>query len=159
MPANPIVFQSLYHHLLQLPHCQWLGIYGDNNTDQPIISIPWREELIENKHTGNIHGGIITTLIDMASAAALAAQLPDFENTATLDMRVDYLFPPLRYKSINARAHCYRLEGEIAFIRSQCFQQDENQPFALGMSTFIHTPLTSPEKQALYAYLQQEQAK
>ncbi|MCX8745064.1 PaaI family thioesterase [Snodgrassella sp. B3882] len=159
MPANNKVFQALFHHLLQLPHCQWLGIYGDNSTDQPVISIPWREELIADKRSGNLHGGVITTLIDMASAGALAAKLTDFENTATLDMRVDYLRPVCKNLPVHVRAHCYRLEGQIAYIRSHCFQEDEQDPFALGMTTFMHTPLTIAEKQAIHEYMQQELAK
>jgi uncharacterized protein (TIGR00369 family) len=159
MPANPKVFQALFHHLLHLPHCQWLGIYGDNSTDQPVISIPWREELIADKRSGNLHEGVITTLIDMASASALAAQLTDFENTATLDMRVDYLRRAIKDLPIHVRAHCYQLKGQIAYIRSHCFQEDEKQPFVLGMTTFMHTPLSITEKQAIYAYMQKEQAK
>ena len=159
MPANPQMFQAFFHHILNLPHCRWLGISGDCSTNQPVITASWRDDLIADKRTGNIHGGVITTLIDMASVTALAAQLNEFENTATVDMRVDYLSSPVKGKAVHVRGNCYRLEGQIAFIRSHCYQEDENQPFALGMCTFIHTPLSAAEKQALNAYMQQEQHK
>ncbi|KDN13006.1 hypothetical protein BGI40_08490 [Snodgrassella communis] len=159
MPAQPELFKALFNHYLNLPHCRWLKIYGDCSTNEPVISINWRDELIENTDSGNIHGGVITTLVDMASACSLAALFQQFETTATLDMRIDYLKQPTAHQSIHVRAHCYKHEGQIAFIRSHCFQEDENQPFALGMATFIHTPLSETEKQALQKYLQQEQAK
>lgn len=159
MPANPVLFQTLFNHYLNIPHCRWLKIYGDSSSDEPVISVDWRDELLESPKTGNIHGGVITTLVDMASACTLAALFQQFETTATLDMRIDYLMQPVPDQPIHVRAHCYRQEGSIAFIRSHCFQNDETWPFALGMSTFIHNPLTQAEQQALQAYLQQEQAK
>lgn len=159
MPAHQGLFKTLFNHYLNLPHCRWLKIYGDCSSNESVISIDWRDELLENPDSGNIHGGVITTLVDMASACSLAALFQQFETTATLDMRIDYLKQPTAKQSIHVRAHCYRQEGEIAFIRSHCFQEDENQPFALGMATFIHTPLSETEQQVLQAYLQQEQAK
>ena len=83
----------------------------------------------------------------MVSACAVTAQLPSAEILSTLDMRIDYMHPATPGRRIYGRAECYRLAGQVAFVRSSCYQEDPSDPFALGMATFMRTPLT-PEQQA-----------
>lgn len=159
MPANPTLFKAIFDSFLDIPHCRWLKIYGECTSDEPVISVDWRDELLENKKSGNIHGGVITTLVDMASACTLASQFEQLESIATLDMRIDYLKQPVTGQAIHVRGHCYKTEGQIAYIRSHCYQEDENQPFALGMATFIHKLLSAPELQAFEKQLKKELAR
>lgn len=157
MPVNSQIYQFALHHLLGLPHCRWLGLSIDENTIPPVWKAPWRDDLTDNADQNRLHGGVIATLIDMAGGSAIAARLNNFENLATLDMRIDYLAQAEPQQDIYVEAECFQLEGQIAFVRSQCFQKHREKPFALGMSTFILTPLTSAEKQTLQHFLQQEQ--
>ncbi|WP_066565585.1 PaaI family thioesterase [Snodgrassella sp. CFCC 13594] len=157
MPVNPQVFSLLFHHYAGLPHCVALGIRTESEQqDKPLMSVPWRPDLVGNEHTQTIHGGVITTLVDVTSASAVAALLPDFEVLATLDMRIDYMHPATPHDRIYAKAECYRLAGQVAFVRSHCYQHDESDPIALGTATFMRTPLGEREKKALREYLHQE---
>ena len=158
MAVNPTIFNTAFNTCLDLPHCRWLKIYGECTSDEPVISVDWRDELLENKESGNIHGGVITTLVDMASACTLAAQFERFESIATLDMRIDYLKQPVSGQAIHARAHCYKTEGQIAYIRSHCYQEDETQPFALGMATFVHRLISLSELQVTVKQLKKERS-
>lgn len=156
MPINSQIYQFALHHLLNLPHCRWLGIGLDQNTNPPTWTAPWRDDLVDNSEHHNLHGGVIATLIDMASASAIAAKLNDFETLVTLDMRIDYLSRPEPHQDVRVQADCFDCNSQIAFVRSQCYQQDASQPFALGTATFIHTPLSDSERQTLQHFLQQE---
>ncbi|MDF7676533.1 PaaI family thioesterase [Neisseriaceae bacterium ESL0693] len=157
MSAPHAIYQFALHHLLNLPHCRWLGLTVDQNTSPPIWCIPWRDDLVDQPDRGNIHSGALTTLIDMASTAAIMAKLDSFQNLATLDMRIDFLGLPQVQQNIYAQATCETINNQIAFVRSHCFQSDQTQPFALATATFMCSPLSASEQQTLQYFLQQEE--
>lgn len=150
-PANTVVYETLQQHYLSLPHSQALGLrFECLQHRSPTLSVAWREDLIGNDQSQVIHGGAITTLVDVASATAVAAQLPEFEALATLDMRIDYLHAATPKQRIYATADCYRLSGQVAFVRTTCYHENEpHQPIALGMATFMRTPLPEQLKSQL----------
>ena len=148
MPANSDLYRILSQHFLDLPHSRAIGLrYEGIRALRPVLSFDWQPHLVGRHDTQTIHGGTITTLVDMVSACAVTAQLPSAEILSTLDMRIDYMHPATPGRRIYGRAECYRLAGQVAFVRSSCYQEDPSDPFALGMATFMRTPLT-PEQQA-----------
>ena len=148
MPANSDLYRILSQHFLDLPHSRAIGLrYEGIYGRRPVLSFDWQPHLVGRHDTQTIHGGTITTLVDMVSACAVTAQLPSAEILSTLDMRIDYMHPATPGRRIYGRAECYRLAGQVAFVRSSCYQEDPSDPFALGMATFMRTPLT-PEQQA-----------
>lgn len=154
MPVNLPLYQLLSQHYLDLPHSRALGLrYEGIDRRQPILSFDWQPHLIGRHDTQTIHGGTITTLVDMVSACAVTAMLPNAEILATLDMRIDYIHPATPEQRIYGRAECYRLADQVAFVRSTCFQKDPDDPFALGMATFMRTPLSQAEQAKLQEML------
>lgn len=139
---NPHTYAMLRDLYESLPHCRALGLKfeGQEGRAQK-MSVDWREDLVGNPQTNVIHGGVITTLIDVTSAIAVAAQLPKLESLATLDMRIDYMHPATPQQRVYCRAECYKLSGQVAFVRSVCFQDSAEEPLVLGMATFMRTPL------------------
>ena len=149
--------EYLLEHFISLPHCQAIDLrFEELDHKKPILSIPWRADLVGRNDTNTIHGGVITTLVDVVSASAVAARLPDFEVLATLDMRIDYMHPATPGDRVYAKAECYRLAGQVAFVRAHCYQPNEADPIALGTAAFMRTPLPAADKAALQQYLQQE---
>ncbi|WP_037586727.1 PaaI family thioesterase [Stenoxybacter acetivorans] len=155
------VFSLLYQHYTQVPHCVAIGIRAEGaDCGKPVMSVPWRSELVGNAESQTIHGGIITSLVDVVSACAVAAKLTDFEVIATLDMRIDYMHPATSGDRVYAKAECYRLAGQVAFVRAHCYQHDENDPIALGTAAFMRTPFAdAAEKQQFESYLKQHYGK
>ena len=155
MPVNPALYRIISQHFLDLPHSRAIGLrYEGIRARRPVLSFDWQPHLVGRHDTQTIHGGTITTLVDMVSACAVTAQLPDAEILATLDMRIDYMHPATPGRRIYGRAECYRLAGQVAFVRSSCYQEDPADPFALGMATFMRTPLTPEEQAKLQEMLQ-----
>lgn len=136
--ANPRVLDVLSQLFVTLPHCRALGItYVGTEGRKPMLKVDWSEGLVGNPVRGVIHGGVITTLVDTCSAVAVAAQLPDFETIATLDLRIDYLRAATPGRAILCRAECYRLANQVAFTRAVCFHDDIEHPIAHGVATFM----------------------
>jgi len=128
-----------------IPHGRLLGLepveVGENTV---LARLPYAEEIVGNPDNGVIHGGVITTLVDQTSGAAVLATLGTPEQVATLDLRIDYLHPACPEADVLARAECYKVTGHICFVRCQVFQDHEDDPIATSMSTFMRAAGEGP---------------
>ena len=102
-----------------------------------VFDLPYDAKLVGNPDTGVLHGGAITALLDACSGAAVFAALTEWVPIATLDLRIDYLRAGEAGKTIRSRAHCYRLTRNVAFTRAVAFHDDEDDPIATSMGTFM----------------------
>jgi uncharacterized protein (TIGR00369 family) len=120
------------------PHAVYLGIrVVETGPCFAIVKLPYRAELVGDPSRGVVFGGVITTLIDQASGLAVASSLEELTAIATIDLRIDYLRaaePPL---DLYARAECYKLTRNVAFVRASAWERDVNDPFASCLATFM----------------------
>lgn len=127
-----------------VPHVQELGITVDEITEQwALAQLPYRDEWLGDSERGIIHTGVITTFVDSICGIALLGKAGAFEAIATLDLRMDYLRPAVRGKTLHCRAECYRFTSHIAFMRATVWQDSEAEPVAQSQSAFMrssHSP-------------------
>jgi len=102
-----------------------------------ILRLPWREELVGDPVRRVVFGGVITTMLDQASGIAVQCSLPEFKTIATLDLRIDYLRAAQPGAELTARAECYKLTSNVAFVRGTAWDADEKDPFASMLATFM----------------------
>ncbi len=125
-----------------IPFNNALGIalvaLGDAHATQRLPPDPrW----IGDIDAGTIHGGVITTLLDSCCGAAVFMALENPVFMATLDLRVDFLQPADAQRALQGRADCYRLNRQVGFVRCSAWQDDPDDPVAVGAATFaIGTP-------------------
>lgn len=133
----------------RIPFNQVLGIRIDElSTERVIMSLPMKDELIGNFVQGILHGGVISSLLDVAGGAmALIGaferhqQLPTSERMArlsklgTIDLRVDYLRPG-RGQSFNATAVLLRSGNKVAVVRTE-LHSDDGTLVAVGTGTYL----------------------
>jgi uncharacterized protein (TIGR00369 family) len=121
-----------------IPHNKALGIevisFGGG---QAVFQLPYDQKLVGNPDTGVLHGGAITALLDACSGASVFAALTELLPIATLDLRIDYLRAGDVGKPITCRANCYRLTRNVAFTRAVAYHDDESDPIATSMGTFM----------------------
>jgi uncharacterized protein (TIGR00369 family) len=84
-----------------------------------------------------LHGGAITALIDACSGASVFAALTEWKPIATLDLRIDYLRAGEAGRAILCRASCYKITRNVAFTRALAYHDDEADPIASSMGTFM----------------------
>jgi uncharacterized protein (TIGR00369 family) len=98
---------------------------------------PWREDLVGDEDTGVLASGPIVALMDMATSLATWMKVGAFVPHATLDLRVDYLRPAGRDRTVIGRGECYRLTRTIAFVHGQAHDGDPADPVAHVAGTFM----------------------
>lgn len=121
-----------------IPHNRELGLkVVDAGPGQASVLLPYDDKLVGNPETGVLHGGCITTLIDVACGAAVMLKLTRLVRIATLDLRIDYLRPARPGQDVVAHADCYKLTRNVAFVRALASHGDASDPIASAQGTFI----------------------
>ena len=121
-----------------IPHVVELGI--EVETVEPgtaIMRLPYQERLIGNPETGVLHGGVVTTLIDTVSGLAAISALDQPRRIATIDLRIDYMRPASPREDIYAKADCYKVTRQVAFVRCVAYQGCEDDLVASASGTFM----------------------
>jgi uncharacterized protein (TIGR00369 family) len=122
-----------------VPHNQALGLRFVSVVDGRVtLALPYSEKLVGNPATGVLHGGAITAMLDGACGLAVLARLDEPLPIATLDLRIDYLRPATPHKAVHARAECFRVTKQVAFVRCQAFHEGaEDDAVAVANGTFM----------------------
>jgi uncharacterized protein (TIGR00369 family) len=102
-----------------------------------VLLLPWAEHLVGNPETGVLHGGAITSLLDACSGGAVFLKMQSPLPIATLDLRIDYLKPATPRRDVIARAECYKLGRNVAFVRGLAYHDTADDPIAAASATFM----------------------
>ena len=133
----------------RIPFNQLLGITIDSlNEEQVVMHLPMKPELIGNFLHGILHGGVISSLLDvcggaMALVGAFAnhRHLPNDERMSklsklgTIDLRIDYLRPG-RGEVFIATATPLRAGNKVAVIRME-LHNEAGILVAVGTGTYL----------------------
>lgn len=131
-----------------IPHARDLGMQVlDLGHGMARLALGFREELLGDPRRGLIHTGVLTSMIDMACGFAVIAGMEKPVALATLDLRMDYLRPAVRDKTLYAHAECYRTTRHIVFVRAHAWQDSEERLIATSTSAFMQqSRRPSPEQ-------------
>lgn len=113
------------------------------------VSIQMRDELMGHYKRGMLHGGAISTVIDVAGGLAafmgvqqrmhgessLESRIERFSRVSTIDLRVDFLRPGTG-SSFVATGYVMRTGNKIAVTRIE-LNNDKNQLIAAGTGTYV----------------------
>ena len=122
----------------RIPHCRHLGMQlTELMPGWGMMTLPYSPGLIGDPRRGVVHGGVITALLDTLCGVVVIASIPDGQDVATLDLRIDYLHPATPGLDIRASAECYKVTRTIAFVRGVAFHEDQGAPIAHATGTFV----------------------
>lgn len=133
----------------QIPFNKILGVNVESmGRDSVSASFEMRVELLGHYARGMLHGGVISSVIDITGG--LSAVMSIKQNTAdespkarremadhvsTLDLRVDFLRPATGKRFV-AKAFPLRTGRKIAVIRTE-LRNDQDDVVAVGTSTYV----------------------
>ncbi|MFW5926104.1 MAG: PaaI family thioesterase [Myxococcota bacterium] len=122
-----------------VPHNAALGLRAvDCGPGWATLELPYDDKLVGNPETGVLHGGAVTSLIDATSGMSVFMALMKPTRIATLDLRIDYLRPATPGQGVLARAECYKVTRQVAFVRGVAHHaEDPDDPIASAAGTFM----------------------
>ncbi|TDP81225.1 acyl-coenzyme A thioesterase PaaI-like protein [Aquabacterium commune] len=104
---------------------------------QASLLLPARSTWTGDAERQLIHPGCLSVLADTACGVAVGCALEELEPFATLDLRMDYLRPPVAETDLVCRAECHRLSRSVAFVRGELTQPGQSEPVATVYATFM----------------------
>jgi uncharacterized protein (TIGR00369 family) len=132
------LLQQLSAAFTAIPFNKMLGLQLDHiNADHVIMTFPMKDELIGNFLHGILHGGVISSVLDMAGGMATMSaalhkniDLPMEElvnivgRTSTVDLQVSYLRPG-RGEFFTAHGWLTKSGRKISFAQMELKNQEE----------------------------------
>lgn len=137
MTMQEKILDKLSEVFSSIPFNRLLGMRLDEITDTHItMSFSMKKELIGNYLHGILHGGVISSVLDMAGGVAVMVAAikkhPDksleeltaiLGKSSTINLHVDYLRPG-KGESFLAKGFVIQSGRQISFARMELFTQD-----------------------------------
>jgi len=120
----------------RIPFNQVLGLRMERLGDSDVVvRFDMRDELIGNFTRGNLHGGVISSVLDVVGGLvallrrdgvqSLEDEAEKFSRLGTIDLRVDYLRPGLG-KTFSAKGFVLRAGRKVAVTRMELHNEEES---------------------------------
>jgi uncharacterized protein (TIGR00369 family) len=110
--------QILYAMEHMIPFNRVLGIRGESVArGRAVLTLPVREELVGDVRRPALHGGVLSSLIDVAGGLAAWSVLGDEESVSTVDLRVDFLEPAGLGAELRAEGELIRKGNRVCHVR------------------------------------------
>lgn len=147
---NESVFQCLREVFeINTPFSNFLGVKIMQDDDcRPYIMLNMQPVCIGNYMQNILHGGVISTLLDITGAVIAVEgvlsknkdlpkdeMMKKFEKLGTIDLRIDYLRPG-RGDFFIAKGEALRVGNKVTVVRSE-LRNNENLLLAVGTGTYM----------------------
>lgn len=133
----------------QMPFNRLLGLQVSRfGAEQVEVRFPWAAQLVGNPIQQILHGGVISTVLDVAggmmAVASALGRFSDIDQTelvqrfgkmSTIDIRTDYLRPG-RGNEFIATARVIRSGNKVAVCRME-LHNEQGVHIALGTGTYL----------------------
>ena len=87
--------------------------------------------------SGNVHGGVLASLIDISISSAVRSTLDDQYQSATVELKINYIKPANGLFLLAKSSLSHR--GKTLVVGTSEIFNDQNQLVAIGTATFIVT--------------------
>lgn len=85
------------------------------------LELPWRDEFIGDPLRPAMHGGVMSTMADVAGGIAVWSSLADLNaRVSTIDLRIDYLRPG-KLETLVAEGRVVRQGNRVAVVDVKLF--------------------------------------
>ncbi|MFZ5634389.1 MAG: PaaI family thioesterase [Bacillota bacterium] len=116
------------------PFWKLLGIEAEEGDDgEPVLRVAVEEKLLQ--YYGKVHGGVLATLVDAATAVAINRKIGPDRGAATVEMKINYL-KPVEEGTLYARGEVVHL-GRTLAVGSAWVRDHRGQMLAYGTGTFF----------------------
>ncbi len=134
---NPDYVKAVTAMANESPYFRHLGmVVAELGVGEALVEI--RSQTIHHQIFGNVHGGVIASLVDTAIFWCFFAELDESVGITTVDLKVNYLAPVAGGK-LSARGRRIRLGRTLGLGETEVFNGD-GRLVAHGTSSVIVLP-------------------
>jgi len=149
-PGSKEEFLSVINEMFseKIPFNKLLGLEIELMTPERVkVSFRMRDDLMGHWKRGMVHGGVISSVIDVTGGLAafmgvqekmdetLEAKLDRFGRVSTIDLRVDFLRPGLGAR-FTATSYALRTGSKVAVTRTE-LNNEKEELIAVGTGSYI----------------------
>ncbi|CAM2005191.1 thioesterase family protein [Acanthopleuribacter pedis] len=143
------ILEGVRRFMEGIPFNRFLGVeLMELEIDKVVLKVPMRDELVGNYIHGILHGGVITSVLDVAGGCVALTgafsrlngeptneEMQAISKLGTIDLRVDFLRPG-RGEWFLASACPLRTGNKVAVTRME-FHNDRGDLLAVGTGTYL----------------------
>ena len=148
-PHHALILTQLSTAFSAIPFNRMLGLHLDElTTEHATMHFTMKDELVGNFMQGILHGGVISSVLDMAGGMVAMASVIHAHagksleelatiigKTGTIDLHISYLRPGLGNHFVT-KAWLVKSGSRICFTRMELYNQD-NTLIATGMGSYL----------------------
>jgi uncharacterized protein (TIGR00369 family) len=132
--------QDMAAVLEHIPYARFLGVEVQQQGNEVITVLPFKDQIIGNTRLPAIHGGVIGALLEITSVLQLLFEMSCQRLPKTVDVNFDYLRSG-RPVTTYGRAIVNRQGRRVANVRSELWQDDRTRPIALSQGNYLLKPI------------------
>jgi len=123
-----------------IPYATFLGVQVQQQGNEVITVLPFKEVLVGNPILPAIHGGVIGAFLEITAVLQLLYETACERIPKTVDVNFDYLRSG-RAVTTYGRAIVNRQGRRVANVRSEIWQESRDRPIALSQGHYLLTPV------------------
>ena len=123
-----------------IPYAAFLGVEVQQQGNEVITVLPFKEALVGNPILPAIHGGVIGAFLEITAVLQLLYETACERIPKTVDVNFDYLRSG-RAVTTYGRAIVNRQGRRVANVRSEIWQESRDRPIALSQGHYLLAPL------------------
>ncbi len=123
-----------------IPYASFLGVSIQQQGNEVITVLPFKEALVGNPILPAIHGGVIGAFLEITAVLQLLYETASERLPKTVDVNFDYLRSG-RAVTTYGRAIVNRQGRRVANVRSEIWQESRDKPIALSQGHYLLKPL------------------
>jgi uncharacterized protein (TIGR00369 family) len=119
-----------------VPFNAWLGLRHELIEEGFVRArVPYKRDLIGDATRPALHGGVLASIADAVSGAAVFSRLRVGDKCSTVDLRIDFLRPG-KEQDVICEAEVLRLGRQVAVASARLYQES-GEDIAVAKAVFM----------------------